>query len=172
MASLGEIEAVTLTGGTKTNDATSSVKGVIDSLGESSLQQEFDFIGIANETGVQNMKDAINKYCTNVTNKLGELVTTANPQGTFAGQYSEAVLTFVGAMKGSCMYIVDQLKSFETDLDTVYAAMKAKDTTVASGLTDQATSLNNTTGYSEANPGSSAPGGSGGSGTISMQAPF
>lgn len=168
MGTLGSIQQAELSANSDIMSATESKAGTLGSLdvmGErmnSSLSggaqaidwaathifglETNDFVGIAGATGVENMKNAIDAYCNAVTSKIEQIVATANPEGTFAGQYANDINTFIKAIKDSCLSTVNNLKLFKKDLDEVYTAMTTHDTTVGESISTDASSINSNVG--------------------------
>lgn len=158
MASLGQIEQATLTANSDVSSITDSTRSTLGSIDTADMGQKmsyahdaasdgwfrkgkFDFVGI-NMNGIDEMNLAIDKYCNDVNEILGQMVTTADPTGTFAGEYANAIKDFMTSIQNSCMYNVDALKAFKEDMNQVAAAMKAKDASVLGNISEDASSIN------------------------------
>lgn len=159
MATLGQVEQATLTANADVASKTATTAGTLSGLdvagGESmsqSLENEggifgigrstYDFVGIGSAENVEEMKGAIATYCDAVNAKLDEMVVTANPEGTFAGDYKDQINGFLKSIQDSCKSNVDELREFEKDLDQVYAAMQRQDINVSGSFADDTSSIN------------------------------
>ncbi len=159
MATLGQVEQATLTANSDIESKTSTTAGTLsglDTAGGASISQSqanagglfgfgssnYDFVGIAGATGVEEMTNAIKTYCDAVNAKLDEMVVTANPEGTFAGKYTAEINAFLKSIQDSCKSNVTELIKFQQDLNNVYAAMQRQDTNVAGSFADDTSSIN------------------------------
>lgn len=158
MASLREVEAATLTANSSVASLSDNKQATLSTLeteGGNSLESSVgfwgkmsgaeSFIGIRDGQGVQDMCTAIDTYCTTVSSKLDNFAQTADPTGTFAGNYASAIQEFINSIKKSCLEEIDALTAFKKDLLNVEASMKAKDVNVADNITTEAGSLGGTT---------------------------
>jgi len=159
MATLGQVEQATLTANSDVESKTSTTAGTLSGLdtagGDAMLQSQatpgilggigataYDFVGIAGEAGINEMNAAIKAYCDAVNEKLDEMVVTANPEGTFAGHYTEEINGFLKAIQDSCKSNVTELMKFQKDMNNVYTAMQKQDTNVAGSFADDTSSIN------------------------------
>jgi len=154
MASLNSIEQTNLTANSDIESMSTTTKSVLESIdtagGGKFSHAKYDFTGI-NINGKSNMDLAITTYCNNVNKKIDELVTTGTTAGTFTGEYTAAIDEFLVAIKSSCQATVNGMLKFKKDLDSVVAAMQAKDKNLAQNVSDDASSISSLASNSESN---------------------
>ena len=121
------------------------------STGLNSVINGNDLVGISVQN-IPDMKDAVRQAVQNLDNKLNEFRAAGQPAQAFSGQYRDAIIKYIDAVKEATQVLTSQLLVFNDRLDQVGTNYVIRDGVVAESITDAGTKLDKEK-YQEENVG-------------------
>lgn len=130
---------------TPANDATSIVNKAVSSL----TGEKYSVVGI-NVNQIDNMREAIRQYVSEIKNHLDGIEPLANADNAYKSEeVQRAVRDYISKVKQYCLNLTSQLLAFSDQLVEVKYAYLSKMSNIASDFNQKSTSFSEGTAYTE-----------------------